>query len=40
MVERAGSLGRANPLSAPTRELAQRLSGVVEVLLLGRGEID
>jgi hypothetical protein len=40
MVERADSLATGECLSAPTRELAQRRSGTVEVLLLWHPEID
>jgi hypothetical protein len=40
MVERADSLATDECLSAPTRELAQRLSGTAEVLLLWHPESD
>ncbi len=40
MAERAATLATRECLNAPTRELAQRLSGTVEVLLLWHPEID
>ncbi len=40
MADRAASLAPAECLSAPTRELAQRLSGADEVLLLWHPESD
>ena len=38
MADRAGGLAAGKRLSAPTRELAQRLSGADEVLLLWHPE--
>jgi len=40
VADRAASLAPAECLSAPTRELAQRLSGADEVLLLWHPESD
>jgi hypothetical protein len=40
MTDKATSLGTCECLGAPTRELAQRLSGAVEVLLLWHPQID
>jgi hypothetical protein len=40
VADRAASLARGERLSAPPRELAQRLSGTAEVLLLWHPESD
>ena len=40
MADRAGGLAAGKRLSAPTRELAQRLSGADEVLLLWHPDSD
>jgi hypothetical protein len=40
VADRAAGLATRECLSAPTRELAQRLSGTVEVLLLWHPEIE
>jgi hypothetical protein len=40
MTEQAATLGTGDCLSAPTRELARRRSGTLEVLLLWHPRID